>query len=114
VPASAATPRATELNNRGYSRRELRRRLSAEQSIPRFEPCLPRGASEPPARAQLELALTMKTFVLIVTFAATTDLIGGARTERIASFDDYQSCVSAGQTLYPDQHWECVPQDDLQ
>ena len=31
----------------------------------------------------------MKTFVLIVTFAATTDLVGGARTERIASFDDY-------------------------
>jgi hypothetical protein len=37
----------------------------------------------------------MKTFVLIVTFAATTDLIGGARTERIASFDDYQACASA-------------------
>src|ERR1700720_4407619 len=40
--------------------------------------------------------LIMKTFVLIVTFAATTDLIGGARTERIASFDDYQACASAG------------------
>ena len=54
------------------------------------------------------LALTMKTFVLIVTFAATTDLIGGARTERIASFDDYQACASAGRALYPQQHWECV------
>jgi bifunctional non-homologous end joining protein LigD len=28
--------------------RELRRRLGAEQSQPRFEPCLPRAASEPP------------------------------------------------------------------
>jgi len=56
----------------------------------------------------------MKTFVLIVTFSATTGLVGGGRTERIASFDDYQSCVSAGQTLYPDQHWECVPQDQPQ
>jgi hypothetical protein len=54
------------------------------------------------------LELAMKAFVLIVTFAATTDLIGGARTERIASFDDYQACVSAGRTLYPQQHWECV------
>jgi hypothetical protein len=54
-----------------------------------------------------------KTFILIVTFSATTGLIGGARTERIASFDNYQSCVSAGQALYPDQHWECVPQDKL-
>ena len=43
----------------------------------------------------------MKTFVLIVTFSATTGLIGGGRIERVASFDDYQSCVSAGQTLYP-------------
>ena len=51
----------------------------------------------------------MKTFVLIVTFAATTDLLGGARTERIASFDDYEACVLAGRTLYPRQHWECVP-----
>jgi len=51
----------------------------------------------------------MKTFVLIVTFAATTDLLGGARTERIASFDDYEACVLAGRTLYPPQHWECVP-----
>ena len=34
MPASAATPRANELNNRGYSRRELRSRLSAEQSTP--------------------------------------------------------------------------------
>jgi hypothetical protein len=50
----------------------------------------------------------MKTFVLIVTFAATTDLIGGARTERIASFDDYQACALAGRTLYPQEHWECV------
>jgi hypothetical protein len=30
----------------------------------------------------------MKTFVLIVTFGAATGLIGDARTERIASFDD--------------------------
>ena len=28
---------------------ELRRRLRAEQSLPRFDPCLPRPASEPPA-----------------------------------------------------------------
>jgi bifunctional non-homologous end joining protein LigD len=28
---------------------ELRRRVRAEQSVPRFEPCLPRPASEPPA-----------------------------------------------------------------
>jgi len=55
----------------------------------------------------------MKTFVLIVTFAATTDLISEARTERIASFDDYQACVSAGRALYPQQHWECVPQNQL-
>jgi hypothetical protein len=55
----------------------------------------------------------MKTFVLIVTFAATTDLIGGAGTERIASFDDYQACVSAGQALYSQQHWECVPESRL-
>jgi bifunctional non-homologous end joining protein LigD len=27
---------------------ELRRRVRAEQSLPRFEPCLPRSASEPP------------------------------------------------------------------
>ena len=53
----------------------------------------------------------MKTFVLIVTFAATTDLIGGARTERIASFDDYQASAAAGRALYSQQHWECVPED---
>ena len=29
--------------------RELRRRVSAEQSLPSFEPCLPRPAQEPPA-----------------------------------------------------------------
>ena len=62
-------------------------------------------------KIQARLALTMKTFVLIVTFAATTDLIGGARTERIASFDDYQACASAGRTLYSQQHWECVPEN---
>ena len=55
--------------------------------------------------------LTMKTFVLIVTFAATTDLIGGARTERIASFDDYQACASAERALYSQQHWECVAEN---
>ena len=56
----------------------------------------------------------MKIFVLIVTFAATTDLIGGARAERIASFDDYQACASAGRTLYSQQHWECVPENQPQ
>jgi hypothetical protein len=60
---------------------------------------------------QARLALTLKTFVLIVTFAAATDLIGSARTERIANFDDYQACVSAGQALYSQQRWECVPQN---
>ena len=58
------------------------------------------------------LALTMKTFVLIVTFAAA-GVTDGVRTERIASFDDYQSCVSAGRAMYPHQHWECVPQNQL-
>ena len=29
--------------------RELRRRLSAERSIPQFDPCLPRPAAQPPA-----------------------------------------------------------------
>ena len=48
---------------------------------------------------------------LIVTFAATTDLIGDARTERIGSFDDYQACALAGRTLYSQQHWECVPEN---
>jgi hypothetical protein len=33
-----------------------------------------------------------------VTFAATGGT-GGVRTERIASFDDYQSCVSAGRAM---------------
>ena len=36
----AAMPSATS---------DLRRRLRAEQSVPRFDPCLPRPASEPPA-----------------------------------------------------------------
>ena len=58
------------------------------------------------------LALTMKTFVLIVTFAAA-GVTDDVRTERIASFDDYQSCVSAGRAMYPHQHWECVPQNQL-
>jgi hypothetical protein len=31
--------------------RELRRRVSAEQSLPTFDPCLPRPAREPPAGA---------------------------------------------------------------
>jgi hypothetical protein len=48
----------------------------------------------------------MKTFVLIVIF--TADLTGGARTERIASFDDYHSCVLAAQVLCAAQHWKCV------
>jgi len=47
-------------------------------------------------------ALTMKTF---------DDLIGDARTERIGSFDDYQACALAGRTLYSQQHWECVPEN---
>jgi len=51
----------------------------------------------------------MKTFVLIVIFAA--DLTGGARTERIASFDDYHSCVLAAQVLYAAQHWKCVAEN---
>ena len=29
--------------------RELRRRVRADQSLPRYEPCLPRSAKEPPA-----------------------------------------------------------------
>src|ERR1700757_1875575 len=29
--------------------RELRRRLGAEQSLPSFDPCLPRSADQPPA-----------------------------------------------------------------
>jgi bifunctional non-homologous end joining protein LigD len=29
--------------------RELRRRLRADRPLPRFEPCLPRPAKEPPA-----------------------------------------------------------------
>jgi hypothetical protein len=62
---------------------------------------------------QARLLLAMKTFVLIVTFAATTDLISDARTERIASFDDYQACASAGRALYSQQHWECVPENRL-
>ena len=53
----------------------------------------------------------MKTFALIVTFAATTDLIG-ARTECIACFDDYQACAAAGQALYSQQHRECVPENE--
>jgi hypothetical protein len=54
----------------------------------------------------------VKAFVLIVTFAATGGT-GGVRTERIASFDDYQSCVSAARAMYPHQHWECVQQSQL-
>jgi hypothetical protein len=54
----------------------------------------------------------VKAFVLIVTFA-TTGGTDGVRTERIASFDDYQSCVFAGRAMYPHQHWECVPQSQL-
>jgi hypothetical protein len=53
-----------------------------------------------------------ETFVLIVTFAATC-VTGDAHTERIASFDDYQACVSAGQAMYPHQHWECLPLSQL-
>jgi len=44
----------------------------------------------------------MKTFVLIVIF--TADLTGGARTERIASFD-------AARVLYAAQHWKCVAEN---
>jgi hypothetical protein len=51
---------------------------------------------------------TMKAFVLIVTFAAADPTEGG-RTESIASFDDYQACVSAARRLYSREHWQCVP-----
>jgi hypothetical protein len=54
----------------------------------------------------------MKAFVLIVTFAAA-GATEGDRTERIASFDDYQACVSAARALYSRQHWECVPANQL-
>lgn len=55
----------------------------------------------------------MKTFVLIVTFAATGPS-DSVRTEQISSFDDYQACVSAARTLYAGQHWECVPANQQQ
>jgi hypothetical protein len=51
---------------------------------------------------------SMKAFVLIVTFA-TAGVAGDEHTERIANFDDYQACAAAGRSLYPRQHWECVP-----
>jgi hypothetical protein len=51
---------------------------------------------------------SMKAFVLIVTFA-TAGVAGDEHTERIANFDDYQACAAAGRSLYPHQHWECVP-----
>ena len=51
---------------------------------------------------------SMKAFVLIVTFAAAGGA-GDEHTERIANFDDYQACASAGRSLYPREHWECVP-----
>ena len=38
---------------------------------------------------------------MIFAAAGVTDAV---RTERIASFDDYQSCVSAGRAMYPHQH----------
>jgi hypothetical protein len=47
-----------------------------------------------------------------VTFA-TTGGTDGVRTERIASFDDYQSCASAGRAMYPHQHWKFVQQSLL-
>jgi hypothetical protein len=50
----------------------------------------------------------MKAFVLIVTFAAASNA-GESHTTRIANFDDYESCVAAGRSLYPQQHWQCLP-----
>jgi hypothetical protein len=52
----------------------------------------------------------MKTFVLVVTFAAS-GANGEGHTARIANFDDYQACAAAGRSLYPQQHWECLPPD---
>jgi hypothetical protein len=52
----------------------------------------------------------MKAFVLIVTFA-TAGVASDEHTERIASFDDFQSCAAAGRSMYATQHWECVSAD---
>jgi hypothetical protein len=54
-------------------------------------------------------ALTMTTFVLIVTFAVA-GVTDGVRTERIGRFDSYQSCVAAGHAMYPRQKCQCVPE----
>jgi hypothetical protein len=51
----------------------------------------------------------MTTFVLIVTFAVA-GVTEGVRTERIATFDSYQSCVAAGHAMYPRLKYECVPE----
>jgi hypothetical protein len=42
-------PRHGPYLSRMSVQRELRRRMRLEESIPRFEPCLPRPAREPPA-----------------------------------------------------------------
>jgi hypothetical protein len=52
----------------------------------------------------------MKTFVLIVTFAATTDLIGGVPGAS-AVLTIIRLVALAGRTLYSQQHWECVPEN---
>jgi hypothetical protein len=49
----------------------------------------------------------MKAFVLIVTFT-TAGTASDKHTTRIANFDDYESCMAAGRSLYAQQHWECV------
>jgi hypothetical protein len=50
----------------------------------------------------------MKAFVLIVTFAAAGNA-SESHTARIANFDDYESCVAAGRSLYSQQRWQCLP-----
>lgn len=54
-------------------------------------------------------ALTMTTFVLIVTFAVA-GVTDGVRTERIGRFDSYRGCVAAGHAMYPRQKCQCVPE----
>ena len=109
-PTSTISARPRSLVASFQTRPQQRRQL-APQIAPARTGALHRAGTD---TVQGLLALTMKTFVLIVTFAATTDLTSGARTERIASFDDYQSCASAGRALYSQQHWECVPENQPQ
>jgi hypothetical protein len=51
----------------------------------------------------------MKTFVLIVTFAATTDLIGVPSASAVLTI--IRLVALAGRTLYTQQHCECVPEN---